>query len=422
MSIVKRELMLFDQPAFQTAIEKSFWIDVNPQNTLTQGPIEFLVNGGIDYLDIANTFLYIRARITKADGSSYENGADVALVNNAMHSIFSDIYVVLGNETIEGGDAIYPYKAMLSTLFSFSEQSMKTQLPSVGFVKEQNGKMDDKENNAYVQRKTWNNHSSKEFMGKLFLDIIQQPQFLVNNIDLKIKLIRAKNEFCITHFIAGEKPKLVIDEAILYVRKCQINPTIVLEHEDALQKEVMSLYPLNYIDIQTFTIPAQSKGTRKDNLFYNKRPNYLIVGMVSNNAFNGNYGLNPFNFQHFNLNHISLTVNGDSVPFQPFTPDFANRNCLRDYNALYMNGGNFGKDSSLPITYSDFLGGYTLYLFNLTPDLSNNAIAPYASGNIRLALKFEKELTESVTLIVFASFHSVIQIDQFRNVFCDYRA
>ena len=238
MAIVRQELMLFDQPAFQTAVEKGFWIDVHPTNTITaQGPIEFSVNGGIDYIDIANTVLYIKSRICKADGSAYAENAEVAFVNNAMHSMFSDIFLTLGNEVIEGGDCTYPYKAMLSTLFSFSEQAMQTQLAAVGFVKDQNSKMDEKENSGFVKRKAWTTQGSKEFMGKLFLDMCQQIQYLPNNTDVRIKLIRSKNEFCICHHVVGEKPKLVIEDAILYVHKCRINPKILLEHEMALEKK-----------------------------------------------------------------------------------------------------------------------------------------------------------------------------------------
>jgi hypothetical protein len=422
MTIAKPELMLFDHPVFQTAVEKGLWIDVHPINSIMQGPIEFLVNGGIDYLDLASTVLYIKAKIIKADGTAYTEPTEVGFVNNAMHSMFSDIFVTLGSEVIEGGDSMYPYKAIMSTLFSFSEQAMQMQLPSVGFIKDQSGKMDDKENSGFVKRKLWTTQGSKEFMGKLFVDMLQQPQYLLNAIDLRFKLVRAKNEFCICNYSNTEKPKVVIDDAILYVRKCKINPTILIQHEMSLQKEAMTLYPINRIDMQTYTIPAQSKAFRKDNLFYNKRPNHLIFGMVSNNAYNGKYELNPFNFHHFNLNYVTLIVDGESTPFQAFTPDFTNRNCLRDYNSLYMSAGNFGKDSALPISYNDFLKGYTLYIFNLAPDLTNNPTTPYASANIRLELKFEEELPITVTLILMASFHSVLQIDQVRNVFCDYKA
>src|SRR5271167_3439671 len=112
--------------------------DIHPINSSTgKGPLEFAYNGGIEYIDLNDTELYLLVSIVKGDGSPYTEPVDVALVNNSLHSMFSDVFVRLGNECIEGGDSTYPFKAMLSTLFGYSESTMKTQLPSVGFIKDQ---------------------------------------------------------------------------------------------------------------------------------------------------------------------------------------------------------------------------------------------------------------------------------------------
>ena len=48
-------------------------------STLTdQGPYEFVVSGaGEDYIDLANTHLFVEAHITKADGSALDVDSDV---------------------------------------------------------------------------------------------------------------------------------------------------------------------------------------------------------------------------------------------------------------------------------------------------------------------------------------------------------
>ena len=48
-------------------------------STLTdQGPYEFVVSGvGEDYIDLANTHLFVEAQITKADGSALDVDSDV---------------------------------------------------------------------------------------------------------------------------------------------------------------------------------------------------------------------------------------------------------------------------------------------------------------------------------------------------------
>ena len=422
MSLVKDELMLFNGMPIQNAVERGQWIDVHPTNATGKGPIEFNYPGGFEYIDLNDTELYLLVSVVKADGTHYTEAEvmDVALVNNSLHSMFSDVYVKLGNEIIEGGDAVYPYKAMLCTLFGYSEATIKTQLPSVGFIKDQAGKMESRENKGFIERRSWTHAGNKEFQGKLFVDLFQHRQYLINNLPISIKLIRARNEFCLCIFDPLEKPKVVIEDAVLYIRKCVINPEIVLQHIQMLEREVMANYYVDRYEIVTFTIPATTKSFRKDDVFSGRVPKNLIFAIVSNDAFNGTYHTNPFNFQHFNLNYMVVYVNGDPVPFQPFTPDFKNKKCLREYNSLYMCSGDLGRDMALPFSYTDFMTGYTLFKYQLTADLSNNAMD--VRGNVRFDMKFSEGLAESVTLIIMGNFLSVINIDIARNVFCDYKA
>src|SRR5438876_1702127 len=63
----KSELDLFTVPPTQTSIESGGWVEYNPISSLADGvPIEFVVSGsGQDYIDLANTQLYVRAEMFK---------------------------------------------------------------------------------------------------------------------------------------------------------------------------------------------------------------------------------------------------------------------------------------------------------------------------------------------------------------------
>ena len=60
-------------------------------STLTdQGPYKFLVSGvGEDYIDLANTYLFVEPQITKADGSALDVDSDVGPVDLWMHSLLA---------------------------------------------------------------------------------------------------------------------------------------------------------------------------------------------------------------------------------------------------------------------------------------------------------------------------------------------
>jgi hypothetical protein len=57
-----------------------------------QGPYEFAVSGaGDNYIDLANTYLFVEAHIMDDDDTALDGGADVGPVNLWMHSLFSDV-------------------------------------------------------------------------------------------------------------------------------------------------------------------------------------------------------------------------------------------------------------------------------------------------------------------------------------------
>ena len=59
-------LDLFSIPPTQTAVEEGQFIEIHPLASLAPGaPIEFALSGsGEDYLDLFNTFLHVRAKVT----------------------------------------------------------------------------------------------------------------------------------------------------------------------------------------------------------------------------------------------------------------------------------------------------------------------------------------------------------------------
>ena len=75
----KSELDLFGVPPTQISVDHGYWEQKGLTSTPTdQGPYEFVVNSAEeDYIDLANTHLFVEAQITKADGSALDVDSDV---------------------------------------------------------------------------------------------------------------------------------------------------------------------------------------------------------------------------------------------------------------------------------------------------------------------------------------------------------
>ena len=106
---VKSELDLFAVPPTQTSIDEGQWIEHQPMTSLDSGgPIEYVVPGtGDAYIDLANTYLFVRAKIIRGVGTNLADDTRVAPINNWLHSLFSQVDVYL-NSPASCGTRIRP--------------------------------------------------------------------------------------------------------------------------------------------------------------------------------------------------------------------------------------------------------------------------------------------------------------------------
>ena len=169
----------------------------------------------------------------------------------------------------------------------------------------------------------------------------------------------------------------------------------------------------------TYTVAAGMKSTSHDNLFSGISPKVLIVGLVSNESFNGTYKTNPFKFEHFNLTSATLYVNGDPLTYKL---DFANKICKRAYVAMFQSLNMLNTDESNGLTYEKWTQDHPLLVYNLCPDLVFDGEHGQVKSrpNIRLELQFAAAPTKSFNVILLAITDGIVTINKDRNVSLDY--
>ena len=194
----KSELDLFTIPPTQTSIERGDWKEYRPLSSInTGGPIEFYVSGsGEEYIDLDQTQLYVRAKITKKDGSALDDDDVVGPVNLFLHSLFSQVDVALNGREISSATPTYPYRAMIETLLNYSHATKVDQLTSALFYKDTAGKMDAADPglpsataNAGLKKRSRFTNGSKEveLIGRLHSDMFCQEKYLLSGVDLRLK-------------------------------------------------------------------------------------------------------------------------------------------------------------------------------------------------------------------------------------------
>ena len=84
--------------------------------------------------------------------------------------------------------------------------------------------------------------------------------------------------------------------------------------------KISPLYPFWRSDTKSFTVASGVLSFMTDNIYYSKIPSKLIIAIVSNSSYSGNYEQNPFIFRHVNFNYLEVTV--DSQLKQSFKAKF----------------------------------------------------------------------------------------------------
>ena len=135
----------------------------------------------------------------------------------------------------------------------------------------------------------------------------------------------------------------------------------------------------------------------------------------------GAFGQNPFNFKHFSLNEIALYLDGQQHSIKPLAMNFAAHQFIHAYKGLFTGTGKENRDEGNCISRTDFENGYALYAFDVSPDLGeDDHFNLTRQGGVRVDLKFTDALPNTVTVIAYAEFENVIEIDRNRNVVFDF--
>ena len=132
----------------------------------------------------------------------------------------------------------YGYRSYIETLLSFGKNAKDSQLSSVLWYQNSSGSFDTRGvgNAGYTKRKAIaaQNHEF-DMMGRLHLDMSFQSRYVLNGIEIKYRLIRAKDSFCMHGNADQAENKVSLKEVSLFCRKMKPNPSVQLAHAKALQ-------------------------------------------------------------------------------------------------------------------------------------------------------------------------------------------
>lgn len=451
------ELDLFITPPVQTSILSTRWVEYTPSTPYDNGSLPIIIDvigTSGDYIDLSNIFLYMKATIVK-NGKPIEETDKIGPINYILNSMFKQLDVNLNKKLVSCSNDTYPFRALFEALLNFNSEAKSTHLQSSLFFKDDSNAMesitfekevkqertgrslehsiqDDDEvqvkrvrrdntppptNTGLLKRRSPFIKQTCELYGRLHADIFNINKYLLDNVDISIKLTRASDQFC----LMGEPGySIQISDVFLNVRKVKISNDVLLAHALALEKTTAK-YPITRVVVEARTINMGVFTEKFENIVKGPLPKRIVMGMIHSSAFNGNMNHNPFNFQHFNLSELSISIDGEYIPYQPFKFDYGTSStCLLGYYSLF-SGIDSSFNSGNDITLNDFKNGYNLLAFDLSPDGCNNGdhFNIDKTGNLRINFRFKESLKHAITVILYMEFDNLLEITKLRNVIYD---
>ena len=421
------QLSLFDLPPTQVGVTDVFFQEIRPLSQISGGvPIEFPLSSGgsLNYVDLSSSELHVKLRVKNKDGSVL-NAANnkVGPVNLFLQSLFATTEITLQNK-VSLTCTNNPYRSMIQSLLFYGEDASDTQLTSQIFIKDDNDAIDDCDptgSNSGLFKRAQFISSSKivDLHGPVYHDFINMNRYLLNQVDIKLKVYRTPNSFCLSSEDTNPDYDIEFLDIYILAKKIRLNPAVIYGHAEML-KTVNAKYPFTRTECRLQSIASGSTSFHWDNLFQGKKPAKVVICFVESSAVSGSFRSNPYNFQHCNISDICLYSDGIAVD-GPWKLNFDKTDgtvYVRAYNELFRFMNKSKKDVGNDISIKDFGNGYTFFTFQLEPyfDAQQDFLSLVKTGNVRFEVTFHKALTNTMTCIVYSESTGYFEINQQRDI------
>ena len=356
------------------------------------------------YLNMRDLRIYGRAKIVKADGTDLDETIKMAPVNDFGRVLFTTVEARL-NENILSTSSFSDthYKSYLSDILT-QPSSLNNLLQTQMFYPDTAGEFTTTgDANVGFKERAELCKGSKvfDFTAPIQCDFLNSNAHLGPGNKLSFRLHRGTNEQLIMAQ-ANADYKLKLDHlVILYSRIITNLPTPKLEVHLYPHTEVMK-FPMAK-DTTNIELKLQQGGDL---------PRAAIVFFVKTAAMNGDYPKNMLEFEHLKISRINARKNGSSIPAEPLEPKFETGVVGRELNHLFQNIGVHRSGRGGFIDRAKFLGGYTVFPFDLSPDTCGGYhMHNPSTGTLTIEARCEA-MAAPTTAIVYLIWDMEVTIDR----------
>ena len=203
-------------------------------------------------------------------------------------------------------------------------------------------------------------------IARIHSEIFEQPKLLPPNTVLDIDFDRHESEFLLLTKHNNRNYILKMESCKLLSRLVDMDEEITAEIDSVSISGRSMLYPVHRVKMLYYSCWANWANllTIEGNFL----PCRIIVVMIGEDAMHGNYGRNPFNYQHLNLEEFSLKVGSEQVPLPQLkcNMDDDSNDILRLLFSVLLTKHSLFSSEELGINPSNYRNRNAFLIWNLS--------------------------------------------------------
>ena len=115
------------------SVQNVQWVEYRSTNQLNGNVIDIFVPGSGDFIDLRRSFLSVKFKVTKADGTALAATDHIGTANNMLSSLWSQVEVYLNGTLVSPNVNLFPHTSMFNTYLEKSLRQKSTIMRSSGF-------------------------------------------------------------------------------------------------------------------------------------------------------------------------------------------------------------------------------------------------------------------------------------------------
>ena len=385
--------------------------------------IEFNVAGvDSEFIDLSSIAIEMKLTLTNADGTAIANDANLTVCDGIFHRIFQSHTVYMNSVQVENSpnfgllNVIKTYCNMSKTkLATFGRNmgynSLYEPIPSTYTAAHYAGLEDGSEEHENLRLcRTSNMH----FYGPLNLDVGDCDTYLLDKIDLRIRLDLAPPAL-VLNTSGNDLYKYHFEMCKLWIQRVTPIPSAMLALNRSMnEKHATVEYIFNRPVLKRYIFPRDHTSLIIDNPFQGIVPQKIFIFTMNQTAFDGQYSANPNYLITNNITNVKAELNGSVL---------TNMSCSYPDNiaqAFYETVKSLGANSHHLITYENFKAGRNIYVFDTRSSDAQDVIYIERSASLRFSLNASIPCTSNKVVFLLGYTTGVFEIGHLRRVFPQY--